>query len=754
LLIPRSAFAAMLSEQRVYHFPRADPEVVRLLRLQSLSAHRRDPPEPSLSLNLLQHIFNFLPVWIPPGELDALQELAESYAVALLQDSVLLAIHRLSALHDSIGGAVWPLDVEAAWRLNGSGTVFIGANTTVHGDASNVATKGGLVAEAAPSAAEPMDASRHLCHSCATTLNHLHVSYGLRQGIRRLSFRAGITFMLDSCMELVARYMIAFCGTIFSVGNDPDKCAPQLKHTKELTKVCEDLFFSCGSTNGTELVSDPGLLVPLAIFTDSESDEDDDSACSSAIAVNSDDGVTEINHSIIRTLEERRIAAVLKSGMSILGIRYYAQPRSLAMDFHGPMAGQADHEDNPCAVNCTCPINAGNSRVQVGTETFTVGEDTCGIISCCPLCAAEHRFVEFKCENTVTGRIVRVEEGLYQQIDHIQGGTLGWMKGHEPERSLPADEFTQRFVVDLTDHGAPVVANFDVALDRVARRAGMIGPAMRRDAKSLLAVIATKWVRNLIVYATESCYILPSEGNQAVALNFTHVALALGWVFRDAARSDPYSLHTCGPFRLCAPFMTHDDIKQMESKQLAQIQAYYCLVLDEEACSKAKQRLNDVIAVLQLSRGKLPSDDRTRVKRQKLAPTNPRERLAELLSSSRGVPPIPGATSGVAQCDPDLVKYITDDLANGGIDHCLYELDMAGAELLAWSLERYLETILACAVECAVHCSNHLNVRWHNDAEFRSEVTDMMRPARELDVFPRVLHGDVNLALRLLGQRC
>jgi hypothetical protein len=79
---------------------------------------------------------------------------------------------------------------------------------------------------------------------------------------------------------------------------------------------------------------------------------------------------------------------------------------------------------------------------------------------------------------------------------------------------------------------------------------------------------------------------------------------------------------------------------------------------------------------------------------------------------------------------------------------------MAGAELLAWSLERYLETILACAVECAVHCSNHLNVRWHNDAEFRSEVTDMMRPARELDVFPRVLHGDVNLALRLLGQRC
>ena len=129
----------------------------------------------------------------------------------------------------------------------------------------------------------------------------------------------------------------------------------------------------------------------------------------------------------------------------------------------------------------------------------------------------------------------------------------------------------------------------------------------------------------------------------------------------------------------------------MESKQLAQIQAYYCLVPDEEACSKAKQRLNDVIAVLQLSRGKLPSDDRTRVKRQKLAPKNPRERLTELLSSSRGVPPIPGATSGVAQCDPDLVKYITDDIANGGIDHCLYELDMAGAELLAWSLERYLE---------------------------------------------------------------
>ena len=164
LLIPRSAFAAILGKQRDYPFPR-DPEVVRLLRLQSLTAHRREPPEPSLPLNLLRNIFDFLPVWIPPRELDALQECAESYAVGLLQDSLLLAIHRHSAdsngafesaeCHGACHGAVWPLDVETAWRINGSGTVFSG----------EVSTAEGSLAAATASVAEPMDASQQLCRS-------------------------------------------------------------------------------------------------------------------------------------------------------------------------------------------------------------------------------------------------------------------------------------------------------------------------------------------------------------------------------------------------------------------------------------------------------------------------------------------------------------------------------------------------------------------------------------------------------------
>ena len=68
-----------------------------------------------------------------------------------------------------------------------------------------------------------------------------------------------------------------------------------------------------------------------------------------------------------------------------------------------------------------------------------------------------------------------------------------------------------------------------------------------------------------------------------------------------------------------------------------------------------------------------------------------------------------------------------------------YELGKAGTELVAWSLDRYLETILACAVGCAVHSGNHLNMRWDNDDGFRSGVIAGMGPARELDVFPRVL---------------
>ena len=765
---------------------------MRLLRLQSLTAHRREPPEPSLPLNLLRNIFDFLPVWIPPRELDALQECAESYAVGLLQDSLLLAIHRHSAdsngafesaeCHGACHGAVWPLDVETAWRINGSGTVFSG----------EVSTAEGSLAAATASVAE-MDASQQLCRSCATVSKRPHMSYGLRQGVRRLSFRAGITFLLDSSAELVVRYMTEFCVTIFSVGTDPGRCAPQLKHARELTRVCEDLFSSDSGDSsmdlrrflhGAEPISDSGRI-PLAVFTDSESDEDDEAPPAGAMEqfglelaqikaeVNTEEiesenasslaGLTLLpesgptagpdvgSSSILRTLEDRRTIAAFTSGISILGIRYYDLPRSLIMDYDGPMVGETDHEDNPCAASCSCPIHttAGykdihstptaitNPRVQVGTETFTVGTDTHGIISCCPLCATDHRFIEFKCDNTVNGPLVHIDEELFAQVSNITEGDVGDRANFGV---WPVSMFTQRFVVDLDDRGAPVVSNLDLALDRVARRAGMIGPAMHNDAKSLLAKLAVKWVENIIVYATESCYTLPSEGHQVATLHFTHIALALGWQFRNAGRSEPFSLHQCGPFRLCVPPMTDGDIARMKSEQLAQIEGCHRLASDEDARSKAKQRLNDMIAVLQMGRGKQASDDRTRAKRQKSE--NRVGRLAELLSSSRGVPPIPGATSGPAQCDPDLVKYISEDAASGWIDHGLimdswihppqtrYELDKPGTELIAWALERYLETILACAVGCAVHSGNQLNMRWDNDAEFRSEVIEDTQPAR------------------------
>ena len=42
--IPPSTFAELLAQQRGIRGPRGDPEVCRLLQLQSITAHRRDPP--------------------------------------------------------------------------------------------------------------------------------------------------------------------------------------------------------------------------------------------------------------------------------------------------------------------------------------------------------------------------------------------------------------------------------------------------------------------------------------------------------------------------------------------------------------------------------------------------------------------------------------------------------------------------------------------------------------------------------------
>ena len=111
--------------------------VFRLLHLQAVTAHRRDPPEPALSVDLLQHIFSFLPLQISRLALAALHEYAEAFTIKLLSDTVLVAANRgltgqmpaqgaewSAEEHGGSPGMLWGSDVELVYKVSGRAELF------------------------------------------------------------------------------------------------------------------------------------------------------------------------------------------------------------------------------------------------------------------------------------------------------------------------------------------------------------------------------------------------------------------------------------------------------------------------------------------------------------------------------------------------------------------------------------------------------------------------------------------------------
>ena len=137
--------------------------------------------------------------------------------------------------------------------------------------------------------------------------------------------------------------------------------------------------------------------------------------------------------------------------------------------------------------------------------------------------------------------------------------------------------------------------------------------------------------------------------------------------------------------------------------------------------------------------------------------------IAELLSSARGVPRITGVL-GVGTAVPELTGFVLERIASIGpaaleqdlqpknsryqrecvvnfMDtrrtNSIDAIDGPGAELLAWILERYLDTLLACAAEIAHYAGDAARVA-------------LQQPGSA--ALPHVLPKDIRLAQRLLGE--
>ena len=145
----------------------------------------------------------------------------------------------------------------------------------------------------------------------------------------------------------------------------------------------------------------------------------------------------------------------------------------------------------------------------------------------------------------------------------------------------------------------------------------------------------------------------------------------------------------------------------------------------------------------------------------------PLRRIAELLASARGVPQIAGV-SGTAT--PELSAFVHEVLGETGHEQILGGaylgqaawvglgwpeaeiIDASGVELLAWILERYLETLLGTAAEVASHASANVR-RWFHDANipYVPAATGEEREERQAlyNVFPK----DIQLARRLMGAK-
>ena len=177
---------------------------------------------------------------------------------------------------------------------------------------------------------------------------------------------------------------------------------------------------------------------------------------------------------------------------------------------------------------------------------------------------------------------------------------------------------------------------------------------------------------------------------------------------------------------------------------------------------------------------------------QVAAESDPRHRIAALLSSPRGVPRITGVP-GVGTAVPDLTAFVIEEgksvLAGfmsmpytatasalsssvgekSGLvcpDHLVAEdlrkqqnarenpIDRPAAELLAWTLERHLETILGIAVELAHHDANsaksQMRLHAHQHAWWATSGAYQLAPS---GVLCAVFAKDIAFARRLLGER-
>lgn len=154
---------------------------------------------------------------------------------------------------------------------------------------------------------------------------------------------------------------------------------------------------------------------------------------------------------------------------------------------------------------------------------------------------------------------------------------------------------------------------------------------------------------------------------------------------------------------------------------------------------------------------------------QGTAESDPRHRIAALLASARGAPHITGVP-GFGTAVPDLTAFVIEegksalaelDLGRLGLvcpDHLVVEdlrkqenvrknpIDRPAAELLAWTLERHLETILDVAAQVAHHAGNSAKsqMRHHTHAHQHASPPGVLYA-----VFPK----DIELARRLLGER-
>jgi hypothetical protein len=130
--------------------------------------------------------------------------------------------------------------------------------------------------------------------------------------------------------------------------------------------------------------------------------------------------------------------------------------------------------------------------------------------------------------------------------------------------------------------------------------------------------------------------------------------------------------------------------------------------------------------------------------------------ISRLLRGSRGEPKISNISGmGDAQPEPALVQLVLDV-------HCVHwtgisAMERSATELLAWVLERHLESLAAGAAQSASHAATFVRGRWADACKVDGGLLDELNVAAEhgteFDLIGKVWPKDTALARRLVRTR-